>query len=136
VVRGVGQCPRGLSPREAHGDPVFALHAVCITRPPERIGEQQSKVGRGGLDGDRATHITDAVRPALRSLAMRLRNADWNKAAINQGIKETIAEHGLKMPQLAVPVRVLVCGRVQTPSIDAVLELFSRDEVLYRLQRI
>ena len=87
-------------------------------------------------DGDRATHITDAVRPALRSLAMRLRNADWNKAAINQGIKETIAEHGLKMPQLAVPVRVLVCGRVQTPSIDAVLELFSRDEVLYRLQRI
>jgi glutamyl-tRNA synthetase len=28
---------------------------------------------------------------------------------------------------------VLVCGRAQTPSIDAVLELFPRDVVLTRL---
>jgi glutamyl-tRNA synthetase len=40
------------------------------------------------------------------------------------------------MPQLAIPVRVLVCGRAQTPSIDAVLELFSRDVALSRLQRV
>jgi glutamyl-tRNA synthetase len=31
-------------------------------------------------------------------------------------------------------VRVLVCGRAQTPSLDAVLELFSRDKVIARLQ--
>ena len=30
------------------------------------------------------------------------------------------------MPQLAPAVRVLVCGRAQTPSLDAVLELFRR----------
>jgi glutamyl-tRNA synthetase len=30
---------------------------------------------------------------------------------------------GLKMPQLAMPVRVLVMGTAQTPSLDAVLEL-------------
>jgi glutamyl-tRNA synthetase len=34
---------------------------------------------------------------------------------------------------LAVPVRVAVCGRVQTPAIDAVLALFDRDVVLRRL---
>ncbi len=82
---------------------------------------------------DRAAHVTEAVKPALASLAKRLGEVDWNKAAINQAIKETIAEHGLKMPQIAVPVRVLVCGRAQTPSIDAVLELFSRENVLNRL---
>jgi glutamyl-tRNA synthetase len=39
------------------------------------------------------------------------------------------------MPQLAHAVRVLVCGRSQTPSIDAVLELFARELVLARLSR-
>lgn len=85
-------------------------------------------------DEDRAAHVTDAVKPAIAALADRLAHAHWNKAAISQVIKDTIAEHKLKMPQLAVPVRVLVCGRAQTPSIDAVLELFSRDEVVTRLR--
>jgi glutamyl-tRNA synthetase len=38
------------------------------------------------------------------------------------------------MPQLAMAVRVLVFGRAQTPSIDAVLALFPRDVVMARLQ--
>ena len=33
-------------------------------------------------------------------------------------------------------LRVLVCGRAQTPSIDAVLELFPREMVLRRLQDV
>lgn len=84
---------------------------------------------------DLAAHMTDTVKAALATLRERLRSIDWTKAAISQAIKDTIAEHKLKMPQLAIPVRVLVCGRAQTPSIDAVLELFSRDVVIDRLQR-
>jgi glutamyl-tRNA synthetase len=37
------------------------------------------------------------------------------------------------MPQLAMPLRLLVTGRQQTPSIDAVLELLGRDTVIQRL---
>jgi glutamyl-tRNA synthetase len=37
------------------------------------------------------------------------------------------------MPQLAMPLRQIVTGRTQTPSIDAVLELLGRDTVLERL---
>ncbi len=51
-------------------------------------------------------------------------------------MKETLAAHGLKMPQLAPAVRVLVCGRAQTPSLDAVLEVFDRATVLVRLARV
>ena len=83
---------------------------------------------------DLALHVTDAVKPALHSLATRLKDAAWDKAGISQAIKDTLAEHKLKMPQLAHPVRVLVCGRAQTPSVDAVLALFARDDVLVRLQ--
>ncbi|MBQ0961445.1 glutamate--tRNA ligase [Ideonella sp. 4Y11] len=82
---------------------------------------------------DVAQHVTDAVKPALAALAARLQTCEWDKAAINQAIKDTIGEHTLKMPQLAIPVRVLVCGRAQTPSVDAVLSLFAREEVVARL---
>ena len=83
---------------------------------------------------DLAAHVTPALRPALAALADKLAAIDWNKAAIQAAIKEIIAAHGLKMPQLAIPVRVLVCGRAQTPSLDAVLALFAKEVVLRRLR--
>ncbi len=83
---------------------------------------------------DLAAHVTDAVRPALAALRERLGACDWDKAGIAAAMKATLTEHGLKMPQLAMPLRVLVFGRAQTPSIDAALALFDRDTVLGRLQ--
>ncbi|MBL8302147.1 MAG: glutamate--tRNA ligase [Ideonella sp.] len=84
---------------------------------------------------DLATHVTDAVRAALPTLATALTDAAWDKAGIAAAIKQTLGAHGLKMPQLAHAVRVLVCGRAQTPSIDAVLALFPRATVLARLRQ-
>ena len=85
-------------------------------------------------DEDVAAHVTAAVRPALQTLRDRLADIDWDKGTIAVAMKETLAAHGLKMPQLAPALRVLVCGRAQTPSIDAVLELFPRELVLSRLR--
>ena len=82
---------------------------------------------------DLAQHVGAAVRPALASLRARLAVVDWDKASIAAAIKETLLEHGLKMNVLAPAVRVVVCGRAQTPSLDAVLEVFERDVVLRRL---
>jgi glutamyl-tRNA synthetase len=82
---------------------------------------------------DLAAHVTDAIKPALIDLRARLSNVEWSKAALAAAIKDVITAHGIKMPQLAHAVRVLVCGRAQTPSIDAVLELFPREVVLHRL---
>jgi len=83
---------------------------------------------------DLAAHVTDAVRPAIATLRDKLADIEWSKPSIAAAIKETLAAHGLKMPQLAHAVRVLVCGRAQTPSLDAVLELFTREVVIMRLQ--
>jgi glutamyl-tRNA synthetase len=82
-----------------------------------------------------AQHLTDAVRPAIAALAKRLGETEWDKGAINQAIKATISEFGMKMPQLAIPARVLVCGRTHTPSVDAVLAMFDRKIVIDRLQK-
>jgi glutamyl-tRNA synthetase len=82
------------------------------------------------------THVTDAVKPGLRDLRERLSGVAWDKASIAAAIKETLTAQQLKMGQLAPAIRVLVCGRSQTPSIDAVLALFARDTVLARLRGI
>ena len=83
---------------------------------------------------DLAVHVPPSLRPAIETLARGLASVEWNKTAISAAIKQTLSAHGLKMPVLAHAVRVLVCGRPQTPSLDAVLELFTRSEVLARLQ--
>ncbi len=87
-------------------------------------------------DEEQAQHLTDAIKPALRTLRDRLAAVDWDKATIATAMKETLATHQVKMGQLAPAVRVLVCGRAQTPSIDAVLALFTREAVLARLQHV
>ena len=81
-----------------------------------------------------AQHVTDTVRPALAQLADRLEGCPWSRADIAQVIKEVLVTCGLKMPQLAMPVRVLVMGTSQTPSLDAVLELSDREKVVSRLR--
>ena len=83
---------------------------------------------------DIAIHVTETVRPALVKLADALAVCEWNKSAISVAIKQVLGETGLKMPQLAMPVRVLVMGTPQTPSLDAILELVTREDVLSRLK--
>jgi glutamyl-tRNA synthetase len=88
-------------------------------------------------EAELAAHVTDAVKPGLRALRERLADAavtPWDKPGIAAAMKAVLAECGLKMPQLAPAVRVLVCGRAQTPSIDAVLALFPRHRVLAALR--
>lgn len=80
-----------------------------------------------------AQHVTAAVLPALRQYADACKTVEWNKAALSAALKQVLADHALKMPQLAMPLRLLLTGQLQTPSIDAVVELFGRDVVLQRL---
>jgi glutamyl-tRNA synthetase len=39
------------------------------------------------------------------------------------------------MPKLAMPLRVMLVGQTHTPSVDAVLALFSRKTVLERMAK-
>ena len=81
-------------------------------------------------------HVTDAAKTALRTLRTKLESAAWDKAGIAAVMKETLTEHAIKMPQLAIPLRIVVTGRTQTPAIDALLALFDRQVVLDRLRTI
>ena len=79
-------------------------------------------------------HVSDAVEPVLAEFAALAPSLEWSREAIMGSIKTLLAQHRMKMPQLAVPLRVVVTGRTQTPSLDAVLELLGRETVVERLR--
>jgi glutamyl-tRNA synthetase len=99
-----------------------ALHPFCVTvHPPAELLVQ---------------HVTEAARAALTTLFDKLTGlAEWKAAPISLAIKETLAIHSLKMPQVATPLRVVLLGQAQSPAIDAVLEALGREHVLERLKR-
>ncbi|MBI4756253.1 MAG: glutamate--tRNA ligase [Betaproteobacteria bacterium] len=81
-------------------------------------------------------HLTPAARVALADLAHRFETVEWQAQSLSAALKEVMAAHKLKMPQLAIPLRVAVLAQTQTPSIDAVLEVMGRDLVLARLSAL
>ena len=80
-----------------------------------------------------AQHLAPEAKPALADFIAGIRDVAWEAPAIGALIKSCIGAHGLKMPKLAMPLRVLLTGQAQTPSVDAVVALFPREVVLKRL---
>jgi glutamyl-tRNA synthetase len=80
-----------------------------------------------------AQHLIPEALPALAEFTAGIKEVAWEAPAINALIKSCIGAHGLKMPKLAMPLRVLLTGQAHTPSVDAVIALFPRELVLKRL---
>lgn len=83
---------------------------------------------------DYAKHLTDAATSVLAAFEAAIQSVEWSKEAIAAAIKEVLKVQGVKMPVLAMPVRVLTLGTAHTPSVDAVLELLGREKILARLK--
>jgi glutamyl-tRNA synthetase len=81
----------------------------------------------------RQQYYAAEVRAPLVELRARLQSAMWTREQINAAVKGVVGEFKLQLPKLAMPLRVMVTGEAQTPSIDAVLELIGREEVLRRM---
>lgn len=82
----------------------------------------------------KAELVPATVVPALAAFADRAEGIAWTRAEIGALLKAVLAEFKLKMPQLAVPLRVLVAGQKDTPSVDATLELFGKERVIERVR--
>src|SRR5450830_2000610 len=81
-----------------------------------------------------AKHITADILPVIKSMSQQLLTLDWSVEAIHALINQLVTEHGLKFPKVAMPLRVMLTGNAQSPSIDAVMFLLGRDEVIARIK--
>jgi len=82
---------------------------------------------------DQQLHYTAAVHLPLMALHQTFESLPWERTQIAQAIKSVVAMHQLKFPQIAMPLRVMVSGGTQTPSVDVTLELIGRTQVLERM---
>ena len=70
--------------------------------------------------------------PAFEKLQADLATVTWEAPALGQLLKDTAAAFGLKMGQIGMPLRLVLFGTAQTPSIDQILALLGREETLRR----
>ena len=83
---------------------------------------------------DAAKHLTAKAVPVLRHLIDGL-NAlgDWQAESIH-GVVHAVAEQlGLKLGEVAQPIRVAVSGAAVSPPIDQTLQLLGREQTVARL---
>ncbi|OIQ79519.1 glutamate--tRNA ligase [mine drainage metagenome] len=125
---------RGIVPDERLGSICALFKDRCDTTVALADWAQVFYAEVSPAAADVAQYVTDTCRPALALLADKLIQCVWDKEHINAAIKEVLKTCSLKMPQLAMPVRVLVMGNPHTPSLDAVLALFPCEKVIARLR--
>ena len=79
-------------------------------------------------------HITEGIKPAIAALFEKLATIDWTAEAIHDAINEIVTKLQLKFPRIAMPLRVMITGVAQSPSIDQVMALLGQKETLKRIQ--
>lgn len=86
-------------------------------------------------EADVAKHWDEDAASRMQRFADLLAELDdWNAEAIHELFKPFCEREGIKMGKLGMPLRLAVCGTAKTPSIDEVLALLGKEEVLKRLR--
>jgi glutamyl-tRNA synthetase len=101
------------------------LAAMCAFyyRDFERFDEKaEKKAFKPGAD-----HALYTVRTKLAALP------DWNRAAIQQSVTETVNELGVAFGKVAMPLRVAITGGTPSPDLDLTAFLVGRAAVLRRI---
>jgi len=79
--------------------------------------------------------LTDEVKPALAELAAKFATiGDWNEQSIMAALNAVLNERKLKLPKIAMPLRLIVFGRAQTPNLGPTLAVAGMQRVLARLR--
>jgi glutamyl-tRNA synthetase len=79
--------------------------------------------------------LTPAIAPVLEKLLARFESSiTFSKQEWERIFKALVESEGLKMGQLAQPVRVALTGRTASPGLFEVMEVLGRDRTLFRLR--
>ncbi len=81
-------------------------------------------------------HLTADIKPVLTALAESLKATDWTAEHIHNAIDAAVTQNQLKFPKVAMPLRVAITGIAQSPSIDQVMALLGKEEVLNRIMQV
>ncbi|QDD00425.1 glutamate--tRNA ligase [Candidatus Methylopumilus planktonicus] len=105
-----------------------ANHLTSLARDIAYIFEYQKPNQQ-----DFEKHINTEALDLIKSFQAALIKIDWTKEGIHNVMNDVVTLHAIKFPKLAMPLRVLLTGIAQSPSIDVVMEILGHDETMKRL---
>ncbi len=89
--------------------------------------------GPPALDAKAAATLTEEAKARLRDLAEFLNNAPWERADLEAWLRDYAEVKGIKLGQVAQPLRAALTGSLSSPPIDAVLYALGRTEAMDRI---
>ncbi|KQP66249.1 glutamate--tRNA ligase [Methylobacterium sp. Leaf111] len=98
--------------------------AYYLTAARPLVPDEKAK----GLLGDEARNRLAALLPALEGLP------DWTAAATEGAVRQFAEANGLKLGQIAQPLRAALTGRATSPPVFDVMAVLGREECLGRLR--
>jgi glutamyl-tRNA synthetase len=79
--------------------------------------------------------LSAAQRPTLERLARRLGTVEpWDEATLEGACRQLAAELGVKLVDIAQPIRLALTGRTASPPVFGIMADLGRDETLARLR--
>lgn len=78
-------------------------------------------------------HITPEALSIMTAFVSKLDGVDWTVEAIHALMNAVVSEQQIKFPKLAMPLRVMLTGGAQSPSIDHVMFILGREKALKRI---
>ncbi|MDH4187547.1 MAG: glutamate--tRNA ligase, partial [Nitrospira sp.] len=80
--------------------------------------------------------LTPAIAPVLGKLLARFESfPDFSKQQWEEAFKQLVEAEGMKMGQLAQPVRIALTGRTASPGLFEVMDILGRERTLLRLRQ-
>jgi glutamyl-tRNA synthetase len=86
------------------------------------------------LDADAEKLLSPEARSTLAKLIPALAATDWSGPALEDAARAFATEQGMKLGQVAQPIRAALTGKTNSPPIFAMLAVLGRDESLIRLR--
>jgi glutamyl-tRNA synthetase len=83
-----------------------------------------------------AAALTAEARMILRGAASALAKTDFSVPSIDAALRDFAERSGLKLGQIAQPLRAALTGSTVSPGIDATLAALGRDESLVRIAAV
>ena len=78
--------------------------------------------------------LTPDARARLARLARKLRGAEWNAVALETLVREFAVAEGIKLGEIAQPLRAALTGRTASPPVFDVLAVLGPEEALTRIR--
>jgi glutamyl-tRNA synthetase len=87
-------------------------------------------------DAKAAALVTPAARDLLSAWLVRVQDSDFSAARLEQAAREMAEESGIKLGELAQPLRAALTGSTISPPVFEVASIFGRDEVIARVKQL